>query len=154
MARVDDRLIHGQVIHGWMPRLNARLLVVADPHLAIDPQEQLISRLAVPEDVEVRFIEPEKLPEVLDEVPERDILVLFRTPMEAWAAISRGFHPDSLNLGNLHFEQGKIQLRKTFCCNEAELAALRKIAKEGVTLEYQPAPDLRRIELDLDREGV
>ena len=148
LARVDDRLIHGQVLHGWVPRLNVDLLVVADAEMAGSKQEQDVAQLAVPPSVEVAFVDPAQVPEMLQAANGQNVLVLFRTPVQALEAFTAGLIVDQLNLGNLHFEPGKIQLRKTFCCSNKELRALRAIAEQGVEIAYQPAPDLKRVELD------
>lgn len=149
LVRIDDRLIHGQVIHGWMPRLAATLIVVADAELADSPDDQMIARLAVPPGIDVIFVRPAGL-EALMRDEARPAIVLFRTPVEAQEAVVEGFAPDSLNLGNLHFEPGKVQVRKTFCCNEQELTALRELRDRGITVEYQPAPDLKRVLINPD----
>jgi len=153
LARIDDRLIHGQVIHGWIPKLGSTLIAVADRHLAEHPDEQFVARLAVPEAVEVLFVAPEQLESVLAG-EQRPVVVLFRTPVEALEAIDHGFRPEHLNLGNLHFEPGKLQLRKTFCCSSRELDALKSIAAGGVVIEYQPAPDLKRTTVDMAHLSV
>lgn len=147
LARIDDRLIHGQVVHGWMPRLGATLIVVADARLAGSPDEQMISRLAVPPGVDVVFVAPEFVAETLRS-EERPTVVLFRTPLEAELAVQHGFSPEHINLGNLHFEPGKVQIRKTFCCSGPELAALRRLSGAGITVEYRPAPDFKGVAVD------
>ncbi len=148
LARIDDRLIHGQVIHGWLPRLSVDLVVVADRELADSEDQQQIACLAVPDGVEVQFVAPDQVADAVAD--ERMAIVLFRTPVEACEALDAGFRPACLNLGNLHFEPGKIQLRKTFCCSNRELDALKRIAGMGIALEYQPAPDLKRLSLTPD----
>lgn len=153
LARIDDRLIHGQVIHGWVPKLGSTLIAVADHHLAANPDEQFVARLAVPESVEVLFVTPAMLAETLAN-ETRPVVILFRTPVEALEAIDHGFRPEHLNLGNLHFEPGKLQLRKTFCCSSRELDALRSIAAAGIVIEYQPAPDLKRTTVDLAQLSI
>jgi PTS system mannose-specific IIB component len=149
LARVDDRLIHGQIIHGWVPKLHVEVLVVADDALANHEDEQLIARMAVPESVEIRFVRPRDVQTTVSASADKNVIVLFRTPVEAQAAIRHGFTPQSLNLGNCHFEPGKMQLRKTFCCSNLELSALRDISAKGIEIAYQPAPDLKRVTVDL-----
>ena len=119
LARIDDRLIHGQVIHGWLPRLSIDLVIVADNEMADSADQQSIARLAVPDEVEVQFVSPAAVAGLVA-AEERAAIVLFRTPVEAWDALAAGFRPSCLNLGNLHFEPGKVQLRKTFCCSNRE----------------------------------
>lgn len=149
LARVDDRLIHGQIIHGWVPRLRIDVVVVADEQTAASEDEQMIARMAVPEDVAIDFVEPAEACNRVKAWNNKNVLLLFRTPVQAWEAIKAGMALPSLNLGNCHFEPGKLQLRKTFCCSNKELSALREIAAAGVEINYQPAPDLKRAEVDL-----
>lgn len=146
LIRVDDRLIHGQVIHGWMPKLDATVIIIADTHLAEHPEEHFITRLAAPPETDVIFVSPTELSKAID--PEKNTIILFKTPTEVLLAINNGFQIERLNLGNLHFEEGKVQIRKTFCCNKAELTALQSIKDHGVDIVYRPAPDQKGIHLD------
>src|SRR5437763_11581463 len=55
LYRIDDRLIHGQVVVGWGQPLNIRLLILVDDLVASSDWEQELYRMAVPPDMEVRF---------------------------------------------------------------------------------------------------
>jgi len=147
LSRIDDRLIHGQVVYGWMPKIDANLIVVADAALVDDTAQQTIYELALPTGMEARFVHPRNLKAYLHH-EQRPAVVLFRTPLAALEAYQEGFACPRINLGNLHFEPGKRSLRKTFCCNRQELSALRKLAENDIILEYQPAPDTKRVQLD------
>lgn len=149
LARVDDRLIHGQVIHGWVPYLRIDVVIVADEQAAASEDQQMIARMAIPDNVTLAFVKPAEAYNQVQALNNKNVLLLFRTPIQAWEAIQAGMILPSLNLGNCHFEPGKLQLRKTFCCSNKELSALRKIAASGVEINYQPAPDLKRTEVDL-----
>lgn len=144
-VRVDDRLIHGQVIHGWVPYLKTRRIVVVDEALAQDEERKAIAQLSVPREIELHFVTVEELSTSLLE--DRNTLVLFSSPLALLRAVEQGLTIERVNLGNLHFEEGKITLKKTFCCTPEELEALKVLQRMGVRLYYQPAPEVAPSEL-------
>ena len=55
LCRVDDRLVHGQVVIGWGRPLGVEFIVLVDEGVAASPWEQDLYRMAVPPEIEIRF---------------------------------------------------------------------------------------------------
>jgi PTS system mannose-specific IIB component len=144
-VRVDDRLIHGQILHGWVPFLRTKRIIVVDEGLSRDEERKIAIRLAVPKTLEILFCSPDEIKggEALD----AETMLLFSSPLDLLKAVERGLKIVRVNLGNLHFSQGKIVLKKTFSCTHEELKALRALSHLGVKLYYQPAPEIAPSEL-------
>lgn len=140
--RIDDRLIHGQVVEGWLNHLEIDRIVVVSNDIARDPFYFKLFRLAVPEDIEVEVMEIEKAAFALkDHVLDKDnILILFPGPIEALSLLNGGLPIGSINIGGLHFAPGKKQLLRSLAVNFSECEALVSLVSAGVRLESRALP--------------
>jgi len=142
LLRVDDRLVHGQVVEGWVPYLNADLVVVVSDAAAADAVQAALMKMALPPSVGLLVL---KLADALEALSapaaaQRKILVLVPGPAEALALLQKGLVVDHVNVGGLHFTVGKVQLGRALFLDEKDKAALRAIAARGVRLEGRPLP--------------
>lgn len=142
LLRVDDRLIHGQVVEGWLPQLKADFVVVVSDAAAADPVQMALMKMALPREVGLSVLKVADAPAALaaPQAAARRILVLVPGPSEALALLERGVAVDRVNVGGLHFTVGKVQLGRALFLSEQDKAALRAIAARGVTLEGRPLP--------------
>ena len=109
LVRVDNRLLHGQVLEAWVPRLKAPRMVVADDEAAASPLAQAAMTLCMPPDVSVE-VEPVGAVDwaALAAAPARS-LVLFRDVSGLVKAVEGGLTPamaPEVNLGNVHYVPG------------------------------------------------
>ena len=77
-------------------------------------------------------------------------IVLFASPAEAYAAYAAGFGFTTLNVGNLHYAEGKKRVTQSVCCDREEMDILRRFAQSGVVVEIRAVPrdSVRRITPD------
>ena len=154
LARVDERLVHGQVLVGWVPHLGARRVVVADDEAARSPLARAAMTLALPPGVEAS-VEPVGAVDwaALARSPE-PVLVVLRGVAEVEAALAAGLTPERapvLNLGNVHYAQGRRRVTPSLFLSGAELEGLRRLAAAGFRIEARAVPldapiDLAEIE--------
>lgn len=137
--RVDNRLVHGQVIEGWLPHLAARHLVVANDAFASDILRQQIAELAVPEDVDIHFVPLANLVKALESFGP-SCLVLFEDCHDARRACEAGVAMDTLNIGNLHYAPGKTQLLPHIAVSEEDREDLRHIKEHSISLDLRRVP--------------
>jgi len=135
-------LVHGQVGVTWVKTLGANLIVVADDSCAQDSlQQSLMSMTAKSSGAGIRFFTVEKTAQVIgNAAPEQKILLVVRTPMEARALWERGVKIDQLNVGNMHFSQGKRQISKKVYVSDEEFADLKFLEAQGVKVYIQDIP--------------
>jgi PTS system mannose-specific IIB component len=152
LLRVDDRLVHGQVVEGWIPHLKADLVAVVSDAAADDAIQAALMKMALPAAVGLLTLKTADAPAALAAGPAaaRRILVLVPGPAEALAMIENGVSVDRVNVGGLHYTAGKVQLGRAIFLDEKDKAALRAIAARGVRLEGRPLPsdpeeDLRAV---------
>ncbi len=147
--RIDDRLIHGQVVEGWVNYLKASCLLVADDAVASNTLQRSIMELAVPQGLKVMIGRVEDICRRLRS-PALDaerIILLFSNPADALRAINAGIECRSLNVGGMHFVPGKRKLMEVLAVNEEDLEALREIAGKGIKVDIQTVPTQRPIPL-------
>ena len=142
LLRVDDRLVHGQVVEGWLPTLKADLIVVVSEAAAADPVQAALMKMAMPSTVGLLVLGINEAVHALSspQMAARRALVLVPGPAEALALLKKGVAVDRVNVGGLHFTIGKVQLGRALFLDEKDKDALREIAARGVRLEGQPLP--------------
>jgi PTS system mannose-specific IIB component len=142
LLRVDDRLIHGQVVEGWVPYLQVDLVVVVSDAAAGDDVQAALMKMALPPSVGLVVSTVADAAKTLSspQMDKRKALVLVPGPAEALALVEGGLKVDRINVGGLHFTMGKVQLGRALFLDEKDKAALRALAKKGVRLEGRPLP--------------
>jgi len=147
LVRVDNRLIHGQVVEAWLPHLKVQRVVVADDEAASSPLIRAAMALAVQSAIEVQIL---PLSQVDFAALSRDgvrTLVLLRDVVAVPFAHAHGLLLEQLNLGNVHFGTGRRQVSPSVFLAEAELHALQALAAKGVRVEARAVPAEKALEL-------
>lgn len=142
LARVDCRLIHGQIIEAWIPFTGADCLVVANDEAAEDKMERTIMQMAVPPTVEVAILSVREAAQNLSDGPWADkrVLLLFANITDALAFCRGGLSFDSLNLGNLYGAPGTTQVTYSVSLGTDDLDRLKEISACGVRIEARSVP--------------
>lgn len=143
-VRVDNRLIHGQIIESWLPFTKSRMIVVVNDQVRADPLRQEIMSLAVPSSVEKAFVgvvEAHRFMERTFSSLEPDVLLLFATCSDARRAHESGLAFKILNLGNLHYGPGKDQLCPHVALDGDDRVCLKYFDASGVDLDFRCVPN-------------
>lgn len=147
LARIDDRLVHGQVVLVWGQSLSASALLVADDAVAGNPWERELMGTTA-EDMEVEVVAIAELPARLEIEKERAgaTILLLRSPAAALAAVEAGAVIEELNLGGLHFAPGKEKILEYLYLDDKDRLALSTLQQRGVRLVAQDVPASRPID--------
>jgi PTS system mannose-specific IIB component len=143
LVRVDNRLLHGQVLETWIPRLGATAVAVVDDEAARSPLAQAAMTLCCPAEVPVRVLPMAEADFAAQGAGPGPVLVLVRDVAGLTAAVARGLTPalaPRLNLGNVHFTPGRRPLTPSVYLAEAELQALEALAAAGFQVEARAVP--------------
>ena len=151
LYRIDDRLIHGQVVVGWGQPLELRFIVLVDDEVASSEWEQELYRMGVPPEMTVHFTSvadaATALPTYQNDPRPGIMLVGDIGTMARLVAASQGSIP-RVNIGGVHHAPGRTgRLRYVFLTPEEE-AGLRGIAGLGVDVTAQDVPGARPVPLD------
>ncbi len=143
LVRVDNRLLHGQILEAWIPRLRIGDVVVADDEAAASDLARAAMMLCVPPDLPVRVVAVKDVPwPELAAAPQR-VLVLVRDVAALGSARAGGLSPalaPRVNLGNVHFGPGRRPVTPSVFLAEPELAILRELAAAGFDIEVRAIP--------------
>lgn len=143
LVRVDNRLVHGQVLEAWVPRLAAQRLVVADDDAAASHLARAAMTLALPPDLPclvapVGSIDYEGLAG-----SRATVLLLFREVEGLVRARAVGLTPriaPHVNVGNVHYASGRRPVTASVFLSAEELAALEELAGAGFEVEARAVP--------------
>lgn len=151
LCRIDDRLIHGQVVVGWGAALGLDFIAVVDDELAASEWEQDLYRAGLPENIEAQF---SSVTEAVREFPDwkashergfvltRDIATMRR--------LAEGGALDDVvvNIGGIHAAAGRRRVLPYLFLNAADEAELEKLRDTGVEVTAQDVPGARKLEID------
>ncbi len=143
--RVDNRLIHGQIVENWLPHLNVGAIVVSNDRLARDELQQEIIRLAVPKGIRLQFCSVQRSLETLNSIWNegngKTFLIIFDSCSDARQALQSGLHFTQLNIGNIHYELGKQQVCDHIALSRDDIQCLRFFEQMGVHLDFRCLPN-------------
>jgi mannose/fructose/N-acetylgalactosamine-specific phosphotransferase system component IIB len=155
LHRIDDRLIHGQVVVGWGQPLDVRFIVLVDDQVAASEWEQELYRMGVPPDMEVYFL---SVSNAIAELPrfraDARQGILLTGDIDTMRRLVEAGGITSINVGGIHHRTGRTQRLRYVFLNNDEEAALREIATLGVAVSAQDVPGARPIPLDDILAGV
>ncbi len=143
LSRIDDRLIHGQVVEGWVNFLKATRILVADDAVASNTLQCSIMKLSVPQGIKVEIGRVEDISKRASSSAssaERDIL-LFSNPTDVVRALKFGLECPRLNIGGMRYVPGKQKLLDVLAVDENDLAALQELTARGIQVEIQTVPN-------------
>lgn len=148
VTRIDNRLVHGQVGMTWVNTIGANLVVVANDDVAKDEVQQNLMTMVIPDTVGIRFFSIEKTIKVIGHAaPNQKILLVVRTPQDALKLIKGGVPIKKLNIGNMHFAEGKKQLSPTISVTEDDIATFKELHDMGIDLSVQGIPNEKETDM-------
>jgi mannose/fructose/N-acetylgalactosamine-specific phosphotransferase system component IIB len=155
LYRIDDRLIHGQVVVGWGQPLNARFMVLVDDLVSSSDWEKELYRMAVPPEMEILFADVET---AIHEHPKYAADprpgILITGDIASMQRLVRGVKAiGSVNIGGVHHRAGRAaKLRYVFLTPDEE-RQLHDIEAAGVEVTAQDVPSARAVPLTEVLEG-
>ncbi|MGC8866733.1 MAG: PTS sugar transporter subunit IIB [Elusimicrobiales bacterium] len=138
--RVDDRLIHGQVVENWLDFFSINCIVIVNDDIVSDELRKNIMRFAVPHSVNVFFIKTDELVSFRSD-DSKNYLFLFENLRDVMKCIDMGAKIDRLNLGGIHFAHGRnFTLGKVVYLSGEECEILKRLISFGVDVYRQAIP--------------
>lgn len=141
LSRIDERLIHGQVGVQWVGFAGANLVLVADDEVAEDPIQQNLMEMVLAEGIAVRFWTLQKVIDNIHRAADRQkILLVSRTPANFLTLVEGGVPVTRINVGNMHYAEGKQQIAKTVSIDANDISAFNNLKAAGVECFVQGVP--------------
>ena len=148
LTRIDNRLIHGQVVCNWAGTVGANLIVVVDDDTANSDTEKSIMQLAASSlGFDSRFFTVQHTIDVIAKASDdQKILLVCKTPETLRKLIEGGVEIKKVNIGNMHFSDGKKKISDKVYVNDKEMDDLNFIKSKVDEIYIQDTPDFKKEE--------
>ena len=141
ISRLDDRLVHGQIINNWCTSEDITEIMVINKEVANNEMRKTFIEMSVPEEIKILFCDVNDALEIYeDEIKFENLMIVFGNPFEILEFIEKGGKLKSLNIGGMSFKKGKKKLSTAVYTDEEELEILNKIASKDIKLEIRLLP--------------
>jgi PTS system N-acetylgalactosamine-specific IIB component len=143
LIRVDNRLLHGQILEAWVPRLRVEKVVIADDVAASNPLALAAMTLCVPPELPIEVKPVSRVDYAALAADRSRTLVLFRDVSDLSRAKAAGLTAKlapSVNVGNVHFAPGRHAVTPSVFLADPELEALRSMEGDGFAIEARSIP--------------
>jgi mannose/fructose/N-acetylgalactosamine-specific phosphotransferase system component IIB len=142
LYRVDERLIHGQVVVGWGNSLKFDRVVLVNDQVASNAWERELYLACVPPEIKATILSVDEATEKILQkgFQEERTVVLVDSPADILRLMERGVEIRSLNVGGIHSRRGRRKILPYLFLGEEEVSAFRKIISCGVKCECRDVP--------------
>jgi mannose/fructose/N-acetylgalactosamine-specific phosphotransferase system component IIB len=150
LLRVDERLIHGQVVLGWGEHLNMDRIVVVDDEITASPWEQELYCLGVPTSIHADFVNVEEARQSIDdwrEDSQRTTVLLRDCDTLERLASGRSMEGQDVNLGGLHAAPGRDRVLPYLYLSETDRHSLQRVEEAGARITARDLPGTRQVPL-------
>ncbi len=141
ITRIDDRLIHGQVITTWVKNYDIEQVLIINDKVAKDTVQQSVLTMSAPPGLQVRVFSVEKFIEILKNVPiNKRTMLLLTNSIDVNVLLEHGLSIEKLNVGGMRMQAGRRQLSRAVSVTPDEERAFKSIIDKNVTVEVQMVP--------------
>ena len=144
LARIDSRLLHGQVATAWTKATNpTRIIVVSDAVAKDDLRKKLIQQ-AAPPGVKAHVVPVEKMIELAKDDQHfggQRALLLFENPQDVLRAVEGGVPLETVNVGSMAHSPGKVQPNKVLAFSQADIDTFNKLKEAGINFDVRKVPN-------------
>jgi mannose/fructose/N-acetylgalactosamine-specific phosphotransferase system component IIB len=142
LVRIDDRLIHGQIVLGWARVLKPDRIVIANDRIAQNDWERKFYVSSVPQHIKVSFLTLEETArDLLNNLYKSEsVMILFEGVEDILRVVETGVQFPEINIGGLHYKEGTQELLSYVYLTDGDREMLRELVKKGFTLLAQDIP--------------
>lgn len=137
LARIDDRLIHGQVATRWTKETNVTRIIVVSDEVAADTVRKTLLTQVAPPGVTAHVVDVAKMIRVYNnpQYAGDRVMLLFTNPTDVERIVEQGVKITTVNIGGMAFRQGKTQVNNAISVDEKDIEAFKKLNARGIELE-------------------
>lgn len=141
LARIDDRLIHGQVIIKWINAVHPTEILIIDAGLCHDDFLLQIFKSMIPDEMCLHIMDEESaIAYLLEQNEVRRVLLLTRSPLTFLTLRQNGIQFPEVNIGCMGHMPERGHFYKSLYATPAEIAAIHHLQKNGTKFVYRPFP--------------
>lgn len=143
LARVDDRLIHTEILTLWVPEVRANRIIIVDDIVAKDKFRSKVIKEMAPDGLIIHVYGIDRAVEKLKEAPSFDgerVIVIAESPIVFEELIKRGIRITQLNVGGMGIRGERKTVARRIACDEMEMESIHQMIRQGVHVYFQTVP--------------
>ncbi|MCF0259036.1 MAG: PTS mannose transporter subunit IIAB [Erysipelotrichaceae bacterium] len=142
LARIDTRLLHGQVATAWTKTVNPDRIIVVSDGVSHDKLRKTMIEQAAPPGVKVNVVPISKMIEVAKDprFGATKAMLLFETPQDALATIEGGADIKEINVGSIAHSLGKVVVSNAVALGKDDIETFKKLKDLGVKFDVRKVP--------------
>ncbi|MFS0782064.1 mannose/fructose/sorbose PTS transporter subunit IIA [Bacillus sp. 1P06AnD] len=144
LARIDSRLLHGQVATAWTKTTQPTRIIVVSDAVAKDELRKKLIQQAAPPGVRAHVVPVHKMIELAKDDQHfggQRALLLFENPQDALRAVEGGVPLETINVGSMAHSPGKVQPNKVLAFGQEDIEAFARLKELGVTFDVRKVPN-------------
>lgn len=149
LARIDDRLIHGQVATRWTKETNVNRIIVVSDEVAADHVRKTLLTQVAPPGVTAHVVDVAKAIRVYDNPKYAGdrVMLLFTNPTDVLRVVEGGVKITTVNIGGMAFRQGKKQVNNAVSVDDKDIEAFKQLNEKGIELEVRKVSSDSRLKM-------
>lgn len=142
LARIDSRLLHGQVATGWIPSMHPDRVIVVSDSVAKDEMRKSMIREAAPAGVKAHTVPLKKMVEIAKDprFGNTHALLLFENPEDVLKVIKAGVDIKTVNVGSMSYKVGDVNANNVLSMNQEDVDTFHELEKMGVKYDVRKVP--------------
>ena len=142
-ARIDDRLIHGQVTEGWCTKLKPDILLVVSDEVSSSDWVSELCLASLPNSYKGIVTSVAEAPEKVNKLDKTSYkaYVLFESPKDVYTVINNGAILTEINVGGMHSAKGKREILDYIFVDDTDVKYLKLLQNMGIKLDFRDLPD-------------
>jgi PTS system mannose-specific IIB component len=149
LARIDDRLIHGQVATRWTKETNVTRIIVVSDEVAADTVRKTLLTQVAPPGVSAHVVDVAKMIRVYNnpKYARERVMLLFTNPTDVVRLVEGGVKITTVNIGGMAYRQGKTQVNNAVSVDQQDIDAFNWLNKRGIELEVRKVSSDPRLKM-------
>ncbi|MBS0032786.1 MAG: PTS mannose transporter subunit IIAB [Candidatus Baumannia cicadellinicola] len=142
LARIDDRLIHGQVVTRWTKDTQVNRIIVINDEVAADTMRKNLLTQVVPPGVTAHVVDIAKAIRVYNNPKYANdrVMLLFTNPTDVLRVVQGGVSLPTINIGGMAYSHGKKQIHHAISVDEVDIIVFKQLHQHGIKLEIRQVP--------------
>lgn len=154
ILRVDDRLIHGQVVAGWARPLGIESLILASDKICQDEWACNAYKLAIPEGIEFSCVGIKQCVKTLGEQDKKRIMIIVESVREAYSLLKEGLDIEEVNIGGLGYKEGTREIAPYIYLSPDDIESVVHLFNLGIKVIGKQLPNSSTIDVVKTLAGV
>lgn len=147
-VRVDNRLIHGQVVQSWLPEIKPSKVLVISEQAAQSKLIAKMMRIALPQGYDLEIIKAEDAPSVLKKDEAKKVFVLVEDLSQLSQLAEQKIALEKVNIGNTKYEEGKKQISVGVYFDKSDLDIIENLKKQNISFNIKALPSSLEAKID------